>query len=164
MKILSSISTFALLVCFSVKVSAQTDITGKWGVSTIDVPGNMFVDVSKDSIFLSPAMIDEMTKEGAGDSASRQMVIGILKNAMVKAFTEMTMVVENDGSITQYANGVKGDKIGQLNSAKNTVTYTDEKTGRQKTLPVETKDGLLKLLLPADDNEGDLTLWCKKII
>jgi hypothetical protein len=159
MKVLKTTLLFAALICFGSGAFAQskTNLTGAWKVAVVNVPDQFFMNIDKDSLHIGDKMMTQLNGSGDMDSATKAMTIGMLKSSLAAGFKSMTINIDDKGGIYESS---KNEKIGQYDAAKNTITVTDKETKVETTLPVEIKNGLLKLSLKGGGE--NVELWCRK--
>jgi hypothetical protein len=159
MKSLKTILFFAVILFAGNSSFAQTasKLAGKWNAVTVDISELVYVNIDKDSVQISDKMIAELEKSGEMDSSTKATTMAILKSSLLGAFKKMSFTIDDKGGIYESD---KDKKIGQIDAVKNTITFTDEDTKTEKTIPVEMKNGLLKLMIV--DAEDVLEIWCRK--
>ncbi|MCP9752049.1 hypothetical protein [Ferruginibacter sp. HRS2-29] len=146
----------ALLFC-SAACFAQAKLEGSWKPAKVEIGNLMYIDVDKDSVFFSDAFMKELDKDGKMDSAAKAGTVDVLKATLGSAFQKITINIDKNGGIYE---GEKKENIGQYDATKNLITFTDKDTKKSITGPVEIKDGLLKVIMPSDEEQ--LVIWCRK--
>lgn len=130
---------------------AQHKLVGTWTAVTLTVSDMVYIDMEKDLIQIDNRFIKLYNKKNVNDSAS-------LRHALLKDLEKLSFTIDEAGTI--YENS-EHDKMGQYNTGDNTITFIDATRKKEKILPLEMKDGLLKFVSPVDEDK--LVLWLKKI-
>jgi len=159
MKNLPTIIVAILVIFTSTNLLAQAKIEGQWKPVYIDIPGQIYLHIEKDSIHLTDDFWEKADGASTMDSTAKATVAGAVKSGLMAGFTKINFLIDDKGDIYQTADNNK--KIGQYDAAKNTLTFSDTDPQSKKVIPVEMKDGLLKFTLPGNKEE-EIFIWCRK--
>ncbi|MCP9752050.1 hypothetical protein [Ferruginibacter sp. HRS2-29] len=129
---------------------AQQSLSGTWTAVSLTVSDQVYIDMEKDSIHIEMSFIKIYGRKDIKDSAG-------LRRALLKDFSKLVFTIDKEGSI--YENS-EHEKMGHYNASDNTITFIDNTRKKEKTLPVEMKDGLLKFVSPVAEDK--VVLWCRK--
>ncbi|MDB5201070.1 MAG: hypothetical protein JWQ27_479 [Ferruginibacter sp.] len=137
-------------------------LAGKWNVITMDIPGRMYYSSVNDSLFMSRSQIAEIN-ENSGDTSLNEMMQSMMKGAMKAQLSKMIFFFDDKGNVYDIAQGEANKKnMGRLDMEKNLFYIKDEETNTEKEIPVDFKNGLLRLAIL---DEGIIvSIWCKKMI
>lgn len=150
----------AFLFFFGTSIKAQTQVYGKWQVSIVDMPKNMYIDIDKDSIHVEPEILQKISS--AEDSLAKHMFISYIKSNLVNGFKLMVISIEENGDIYYGTfDKPKSEIAGKYDPLKSTFTIFDENPKKNKTIPVEFQNGLMKFIYGMENNDG--IIWCKSV-
>jgi hypothetical protein len=154
--------TFIVASLF-VTVQAQTKVTkesivGKWNAAIMKVDGMIYYDIEKDSLVLSPSILEQLTAAGADSASATEMMKG-----QFGAFKELAFEFKADGNYSIGSNS-SDEKVEMgsysLDEATSTLTMENKEKGETQKSPVSFKDG--NLILNMGEGEKKAILEFKK--
>jgi hypothetical protein len=157
--------TFLFLVlCVAVmagnaqKKLTKTDIVGTWNMSVMDVAGQLYYDVDKDSLFVGSEIMEQMPGMADADSATKASAIGMIK-LQFAALKNTGITFNADGTYTSKGPGDAGTGTYTFDEATQTITRSVSKPDQPKTFTVN--NGALKSEI-SKDGESVAFIFKKK--
>lgn len=155
---LSFIVSFIVLATQAQTKVTKESIIGKWNAAILKVEGMIYFDIEKDSLALSPTILEQLSAAGADSASATDMM-----KAQFGAFKELSFEFKADGNYNiGSSSSDKSAEVGTytFDEATTTLTMTDNEKGNSQKSPVVFKDG--KLVLNMGEGEQKATLELKK--
>ncbi|MCU0321755.1 MAG: hypothetical protein MUE72_05020 [Chitinophagaceae bacterium] len=146
-----------------VATQAQTKVTkesivGKWNAAIIKVEGMIYFDLEKDSLVLSPKILEQLSAAGADSASATEMMKG-----QFGAFKQLAFEFKADGNYS-IGSSSSDEKVEMgsysLDEATSTLTMDNKEKGETQKSPVSFKDG--NLILNMGEGEQKAVLEFKK--
>lgn len=139
------------------KVTKET-IVGKWNAVIMKVEGMIYYDIEKDSLVLSPTILEQLTAAGADSASATEMMKG-----QFGAFKALAFEFKADGNYSIGSNS-SDEKVEMgsysVDEATSTLTMENKEKGETQKSPISFKDG--NLILNMGEGEKKATLEFKK--
>jgi hypothetical protein len=141
------VSVLALASHGQSKITKES-IIGNWGISSMEVKGMLYYDVSKDSIAIS----DSLKKVVAQTGMDVKNLEPLMKQQFA-AFVTMSFSFDASGKGT-FRMGLEAPQESKytVDEAKSTITTID-KDGQSETMQAALVNGMLKLKMPDAQQE-----------
>lgn len=157
-KFLSFIVSFIVLATQAQTKVTKESIIGKWNAAILKVEGMIYFDIEKDSLALSPTILEQLSAAGADSASATDMM-----KAQFGAFKELSFEFKADGNYS-IGSSSSDEKVEMgsysLDEATSTLTMENKEKGETQKSPVSFNNG--KLVLNMGEGEQKAVLEFRK--